>query len=216
MIDLYIVGAGGVGSHLAWNLPEYHADYRLAGILDDDPATWGMHPAGVEVAGPVDLLLTAGPCAVAVGISNPAAKKAIVERLARAAQLSFPSFISPQAWISRNVTIERGVVVYPGARINHGCHLGAFSLLNMNCSIGHDSSIGAFSSLAPGVNLGGFTRLEDGVELGIGAATIQGVRIGVGAVVGGKAMVLEDVPAGELWAGVPARLIGGPVAEPLR
>lgn len=208
MTDLYIIGAGGVGLHLAWNLHEYHADYRLAGLLDDDASTWGMHPAGVEVAGPVEALLAAEPCAVVIGIAHPATKQAVVARLAGAAHLSFPSFISPHAWISRNVTIGQGVIIYPGVRINHGCRIGSFGVVNMNCAIGHDSVIGDHSSLAPGVTLGGHTRIEAGVDMGISSATRQQVRIGEGAVIGGKAMVTEDVPAGETWAGVPARRVG--------
>ena len=205
MTDLYIIGSGGVGSHLIWNLQEYHPDYRLVGVLDDDPAKWGMHPAGIEVAGPVESLLAAGPCAVAIGVAHPAAKRAIVGRLSRMSHVSFPAFISPHAWVSRNVTIGQGVIIYPGVRINHGCHIEAFTLINMNCAIGHDCSIGAFSSLAPGVNLGGCTRLEPVVDMGIGSATRQNICLGEGSMIGGRAMVLDDVPAGEVWAGVPAR-----------
>lgn len=207
MTDLFIIGAGGVGSHLAWNLKDYHAGYRLAGILDDNASTWGMHPCGVEITGPVEALLTAGPCAAAIAIAHPATKKSIVGRLSQAPHLSFPSFISPHAWVSRNVIIEQGVIIYPGVRINHGSHLGAFSLINMNCAIGHDCRIGSCSSLAPGVNLGGFTCIDKGVDVGIGSATVQSVRIGADAVIGGNAMVLDHVPPGEVWAGVPARSV---------
>jgi sugar O-acyltransferase (sialic acid O-acetyltransferase NeuD family) len=206
MIDLYIIGSGGVGSHLIWNLQEYHPDYRLVGVLDDDSSTWGVHPAGIEVAGPVESLLAAGPCVVAIGISHPAAKRAIVERLSRMSHVSFPAFISPHAWVSRNVTIGRGVIIYPGVCINHGCRIGAFSVINMNCAIGHDCLVGDYSSLAPGVNLGGYTRIESSVEMGIGSATRQNICVGEGAVIGGKTMVICNIPAAETWAGVPARL----------
>jgi acetyltransferase-like isoleucine patch superfamily enzyme len=37
------------------------------------------------------------------------------------------------------------------------------------------------------------------------AAVFPGVRIGAGAVIGMSAAVLRNVPAGETWAGVPAR-----------
>ncbi len=213
MTDLYIIGAGGVGSHLVWNLPEYHPDYRLVGVLDDDPATWGMHPAGVEVTGPVEALLSVGPCAVVIGIAHPATRRSIFARLAGVAHLSFPSFISPHAWVSRNVTIGQGVIIYPGVRINHGCCIGSFAVVNMNSAIGHDSTVGAFSSLAPGVLLGGQTSVGEGATMGIGSATRQRVRIGEGAVIGGKAMVAHNVPAAETWAGVPARPMGGHFVE---
>jgi acetyltransferase-like isoleucine patch superfamily enzyme len=41
--------------------------------------------------------------------------------------------------------------------------------------------------------------------VGAGAIVLPGVVIGEGAVVGAGAVVTRDVPAGETWAGVPAR-----------
>jgi acetyltransferase-like isoleucine patch superfamily enzyme len=50
--------------------------------------------------------------------------------------------------------------------------------------------------------------LGDDVWLGAGTAVMPGVRIGDGAVVGANAVVTRDVPAYEIWGGVPARRIG--------
>ena len=43
--------------------------------------------------------------------------------------------------------------------------------------------------------------------MGANAVIIEGVRIGTGAVVGAGAVVLEDVPAGAVVTGNPARII---------
>lgn len=43
--------------------------------------------------------------------------------------------------------------------------------------------------------------------MGANAVIIEGVRIGTGAVVGAGAIVLEDVPAGAVVTGNPARII---------
>ena len=44
--------------------------------------------------------------------------------------------------------------------------------------------------------------------LGVNVVVLRGVRIGNGAVVGAGAVVNRNIPAGEIWAGVPARKIG--------
>lgn len=55
-------------------------------------------------------------------------------------------------------------------------------------------------------------RLEDGCFIGARAQISPGVTIGRGAVVGAHAVVVEDVPAGSLAVGIPARVVG-PVRE---
>lgn len=44
-----------------------------------------------------------------------------------------------------------------------------------------------------------------GSDLGIGTIVLPGVTVGVGAQIGAGSVVTRDVPAYEVWAGVPAR-----------
>lgn len=50
-------------------------------------------------------------------------------------------------------------------------------------------------------------EIGDDVWIGTGAVILPGVTIGRGAVIGAGAVVNQDVPANQVWAGVPARLI---------
>lgn len=49
--------------------------------------------------------------------------------------------------------------------------------------------------------------VEDGAWIGAGAIVLEGVTIGRGAVVAAGALVRQDVPAGMVAAGMPARLL---------
>lgn len=49
--------------------------------------------------------------------------------------------------------------------------------------------------------------IEDGADIGIGSIILPGVKIGEGAIIGAGAVVNSDVPAREIWAGVPAKKI---------
>ena len=49
--------------------------------------------------------------------------------------------------------------------------------------------------------------IGDDVWIGTGAVIVLGVSIGPGAVIGAGAIVNRNVPANEVWAGVPARKI---------
>jgi serine O-acetyltransferase len=60
-------------------------------------------------------------------------------------------------------------------------------------------------------DIGGIV-LEDDVVIGAGAKVLfkcgETLVVGRGAIVGANAVVLKSVPAGEVWAGVPARKVG--------
>ena len=94
------------------------------------------------------------------------------------------------------------------------------------------ATIGSFCSIAPGVKIGmeehdinnysthpstydskkfvsskGRTIIGNHVWLAANCIILQGVTIGDNAVVAAGAVVTSDIPAGEIWGGIPARFI---------
>jgi acetyltransferase-like isoleucine patch superfamily enzyme len=53
----------------------------------------------------------------------------------------------------------------------------------------------------------GTVHIHKNVFIGANATICNSVEIGEGAVIGAGAVVTKDVPAGEIWAGNPARFI---------
>lgn len=51
------------------------------------------------------------------------------------------------------------------------------------------------------------TRVAKGASIGSGSTILCGVSIGGGALVGAGSVVTKDIPAGEIWAGNPARFL---------
>lgn len=49
--------------------------------------------------------------------------------------------------------------------------------------------------------------IEDGAFIGSSAIILKGVTIGAHSVIGAGSVVAKDVPAGEIWAGNPARFV---------
>ena len=49
--------------------------------------------------------------------------------------------------------------------------------------------------------------IEDNVLIGANAVILEGVRVGAGAIVAAGAIVTQDVPAGAVVAGTPAKVL---------
>ena len=101
-----------------------------------------------------------------------------------------------------------------GARIGKEVALGGKLVDPQLITIGDGAIIGEGSVLtAHAINSGeivlGRIEIESGATVGVGAVIYPGVRVGAGAVVGANAVVLTNtqIPAGEFWAGIPARFI---------
>src|SRR5690606_13855239 len=207
MNDLLIIGAGSGGGIIVNNLNLFSTDYKIIGFLDDDPAKINKDVFGHKVLGNIDTIYgyDSAKINVALGIAFPSVKKRIYDKI-KNLNFHFPSFVSKNAWLSPNVKIGKGVIIYPGVSINYNSVIEDFVVINMNCALGHDSYVSKFTSLAPGVSLGGHTKIMEECEIGIGASTIQNITIGKNAVIGGNAMVIRNVKDNEKIIGVPGKL----------
>ena len=117
--------------------------------------------------------------------------------------------IHPTAVISPSTTLGRGVAVMATAVINAATWVGDFVVVNTGATVDHDCHLGAACHVAPGCHLSGYIRVGEEALLGVGSTVGRGrpMTIGSGAIVGAGSVVVSDVPAGERWAGNPARAL---------
>ncbi|RLK47951.1 NeuD/PglB/VioB family sugar acetyltransferase [Microbacterium telephonicum] len=203
-VGLLLVGASGLAREvLAAGIS------GVRGILDDDPTLQGRIIGGVPVVGTIDsaarrrehLLVCVGPSAT---------RRCVVERLLDAdgdEVGGFATFVARSARVGSSSHIETGSIVLDGTVITADVQIGRHVVIMPLCTVTHDDVIDDVATLAAGVSLGGGVHIGHSAYIGMNASIKPGVTIGSGAVVGMGAVVLNDVPAGETWAGVPARPI---------
>lgn len=107
--------------------------------------------------------------------------------------------IQDRVVIGANTTIDRGVfddtVIGEDTRIDNLCQIAH------NCEIGRGVLIAAFAGIS------GSTKVGDGAMMGGRVGIVDHLKIGPRAVLAAASAVLQDVPAGETWAGYPAKPI---------
>lgn len=101
--------------------------------------------------------------------------------------------------IGANSCVDRGMlgdtVIGEGSKIDNLCHIGH------NTQIGRNVVMAAFAGMSGSVTIG------DGVQMGGRVGLTDHLTVGAGAQIAAGSAVLNHVPEGEIWAGMPAKSI---------
>ena len=129
--------------------------------------------------------------------------------------LSIDARIEPGAIIRDRVSIGKNAVIMMGAVINIGAEIGEGTMVDMNAVVGARGKLGNRVHLGAGAVVAGVLEppskdpcyIEDDAMIGANAVILEGVKIGKGSVVAAGSVVVEDVPAGVVVAGTPAKIV---------
>ena len=129
--------------------------------------------------------------------------------------LAIDARIEPGAIIRDKVIIGKNAVIMMGAVINIGAEIGEGSMVDMNAVIGARGKIGKRVHLGAGAVVAGVLEppskspceVGDDVMIGANSVILEGVKIGNGSVVAAGSVVVDDVPAGVVVAGSPAKIV---------
>jgi sugar O-acyltransferase (sialic acid O-acetyltransferase NeuD family) len=212
---LVLVGAGGFARETVQLLRQHPAvglhgeSYAVAGFLDDDADRHGTLVDGTPVLGPTDLARehAARGAAVLVCVGNPGAptsRRSLVARLGLPDE-AYATVVHPLASVAPDCGVGVGSVLHAGVVLTAAVRVGRHVAVMPQVVLTHDDVVDDHATFGAGVRLAGGVSVGDAAYLGSGALVREGRSVGAAAVVGMGSTVLHDVPAGEVWAGSPAR-----------
>ncbi len=200
---LIVFGAGGHGRVAADAALASGAFVRVV-ASDRNAATWGSELLpGVPVLSPEDASALPGPRVVHVAIGNNPVRRDEAARLASIGPLT--TIVHPSASVAASARIRPGCLITAQCVVGPMAELGEGAIVNHGAVVDHDCRIGAWAHIAPGVKLGGAVQVGEAALVGAGSTVLRHLRVGAGSTLGAGAVLLQDLPDGEAWAGVPAR-----------
>lgn len=179
-------------------------------VLDADQSLWGTMLLSVPIRGgdaSLDALTREGVTTFVVGLGGVrenGPRQRLFE-LGLQHGLTPLTVRHPSAVCSPWAEIGPGSVLLPTSVVNAGAKLGVNVIVNSGAIIEHDCLIGDHVHIATGATLASTVTVGRLAHIGAGATIRQCLRIGEAAVVGAGAVVVDEVPAGAVVAGVPAR-----------
>jgi sugar O-acyltransferase (sialic acid O-acetyltransferase NeuD family) len=207
---LLVVGAGGFGRETAEAVRACNAQgptWDLIGFLDDSPSQQGATVEGLKVVGPVEAISDYPDAHVVITIGNPdnfTVRRQIVRRLGLPAS-RYATLVHPAAVIPPAAEVGPGTVILATTVATTAVTIGSHVVVMPGVVFTHDDMVEDFATFGTGARLAGVVHIREGAYIGAGALIREKRSVGAWALVGMGAAVTRDIPAGEVWAGTPAR-----------
>jgi sugar O-acyltransferase (sialic acid O-acetyltransferase NeuD family) len=184
---------------------------RVEGCVDDDVARWGSLAGGwLKVLGGLDIVAAQADCDVVLCAGRGVVREHLTERLRDlgVGDDRYATIVHPSVSLPESCAIGAGSVVLAGAVLTAAVSVGRHVVVMPHVTMTHDNVIEDFATLCAGVTLGGSVRVGRAAYLGMASSVREKVTVGAGSTLGMGAVLVRDLPAGDVWAGVPARPLG--------
>jgi len=208
-----IILCAGYHSHVVTEILGLRNECEVVGMLDDNSGLHNTFRSGLRILGSLSLLRelkdTGRVDSAALGLGNLSLRHRRMEIYQEARNLGIKMIevVHPTAFVSPTAMCGPGLFLGPHAVIHTGTKLGENVMVSTGSTIDHDNEIGDHVFISAGVHTAGLVKIERGVFIGPGAIVSNGCVIGQESVIGAGTVVNNNIPAGKLALGSPARVL---------
>lgn len=206
MSRLLVVAASGLARE-ALAVERMGRRFNRIRVLDEDEARWGEKIDGEPIVGGLELAMTFSDHYVLVCAVNGRERRRIVKHLDTlgVAPGRYVGVVHPGVRIPEGCRVGRGTIVLENVVLTANVRLGDFVVAMPQVTLGPDDLVDDFATLCAGATLAGGVHVGEAAYVGMNACVSEGVTISPEATLGMGSALLEDLPAGDSWSGVPAR-----------
>jgi sugar O-acyltransferase (sialic acid O-acetyltransferase NeuD family) len=196
-MPIMLVGAGG-HARVCIDVIEQEGHFSIVGLIGQE-SELGTSILGYAVIGTdadLDVLCKKSPnILITIGqIKSPEKRLSIFKKLEQEG-CSFPSIISPQAYVSPHASVAAGTIVMHGAIVNANAVIGRNCIINSQSLIEHDVIVGDHCHIATAAVVNGGVQIGMGTFIGSHSTVRQDIKIGERCVIGMGQLVLKDCEA---------------------
>lgn len=206
MKRLLIIGAGGHGRVVADTAHESRQWDEIC-FLDDSDA---MINSSYKILGTVsqlpDFIKKFSGVEVIVAVGDNKKREQLLLWVNKIGCI-VATVVHPSAFVSRNASVEKGVVIFAQAVVNAYSKVGFGCIVNTGSIIEHDCILDCCAHVSPNAALAGGVNIGKYSWIGIGSNVIEKVKIGENAIVGAGSVVIKDISDNVVVVGSPARVI---------
>lgn len=205
--SLILIGAGG-HARACMDVVEQEGIYEIAGLVGL-PQEVGNKSFGYEViasdAQLAELTDQYQFALISIGQIQTADHRIRLFSQAQDLGFTFPTVISPTAYVSPHANIGVGTLVMHGAIVNAGASVGKNCIINSNSLVEHDAHMEDHCHVSTGAILNGNACIGSGSFIGSRAVIKEGISIGANSIVGMGLTVRQNVASKTKYLGLATR-----------
>lgn len=201
-----LIGASGLAREVLAVIREGDT-HVVFGVLDDEWADMADEFDGVPVLGPSERAIDYVDTKLLVCVGSGVARERIVAKLTGygIGAASYTTVIDPSVRNPASSAIGHGSILLANVNLTASVTIGSHVVVMPNVTLTHDDVVDDFATIAAGAVFGGGVHIGRAAYIGMNASVRQHVVVGDASTLGMSAALLNTLPAGETWIGVPAR-----------